>query len=482
MRDRERSPDRPDRKVGWWRPGAAELAVGVTALLSSQRLRDDDWWAPAAAIIASGLVLLPAMRRALRRRTEHVMADHLLVLCGAFILYYVLGALLIPLGPRDQAEHALSGYWLDVVLAMRVTAVNAVGLGLALISGSLCGTRWVSRLARRSVALGAGIPRHWVTVGFMFVGGITALYVLALDLGLHGDGGGVVSGTVRALSNLALVAIVMAIAYRGPGNLGLGALAVLLAACLGAAGLLQLNKSAVLFPMAAVFAGMAWRTSVRRVMAPAIVTLLAAFLLIGSPVGTARNTASTTVDLGERTAILSASLAGQSPVASDDGGYQHWARFSYLGPQSAAIDMYDSGRGGDDYTKLGWVFLPRALFPGKPIITASSREFYYRLSGSETSSTGQGVFVSGYYDLGWVGAAVVGVVVGLILSCTSAFALEVFRAGAMLWLPVAVMGSFMAFRIDGNFLADYWGPFAFICYAAGAGAALHTILPKGLVR
>jgi hypothetical protein len=89
------------------------------------------WWVLGAFIIASGLVLLTAIRRALRRGVQEVLEDHMLVLAGAFMAYYVFGALLIPFGPQDQAEYVLSYYRVGAPLAMRVTAVNNIGFGLA---------------------------------------------------------------------------------------------------------------------------------------------------------------------------------------------------------------------------------------------------------------------------------------------------------------------------------------------------------------
>jgi hypothetical protein len=88
------------------------------------------------------------------------------------------------------------------------------------------------------------------------------------------------------------------------------------------------------------------------------------------------------------------------------------------------------------------------------------------------------VFVDGYYNLGWWGLIAVGIAVGGMLAWTSAFASVVYRARSTLWLPIALAGSLMAFRVDGSFLVDYWGLFVLSVYVSLAGAMLHTLVSR----
>jgi hypothetical protein len=466
----------------WWRPGVAILGLGVLALVCQGSILDDEWWVVGAFIIASGLMLLPAIWRALRRGGQEVLADHLLVLAGAFIAYYVLGALLIPFGPQDEAEAAQSFYRVDAPLAMRVTAVNCIGFGLALVSGSLVRRHWIFGGAHKAIRLGQFISREWVIAAFLFVGAYGSFYVFAFDIGLRP--GEVVSGILRTMSQLLLVAIMVAAAHRGRGSVWLLLSAIVLTAVQALGGLLLLNKSGVLLPMAALLTGLAWRLGVRRVMVPGLAALLAVYLLIGDPVSTARNTQvlGDQIDWSERFALMSEGVL-RSSNAAPKGGYHYWARFCYLTPQGAALDFYDTGQGGEDYSLLGWVFLPRFLFPDKPIMTASGPAFHHKATGGETSSTGIGVFVDGYYNLGWWGVIGVGIAVGCMLAWTSAFAAEVYRARALIWLPMALVGSFMAFRIDGAFLPDYCGTFVMFGYVVFAGVVLKPRLrPSDQVR
>jgi hypothetical protein len=208
-------------------------------------------------------------------------------------------------------------------------------------------------------------------------------------------------------------------------------------------------------------------------MVPGVVLLLVFFVLIGSPVSSARNIygVGTRVELGDRVTLLAAAVmrSGEAPAARENTA---WARFCYLAPQAAALNFYDQGTPSGTFGLIGWSLLPRVLFPSKPVITAGAADFHYQITGQAGSAAGTGVFVDGYYNLGWWGVIFVGIAVGLILGLTSAFAAQVYEARATMWMPLALLGSFMGFRIDGAFVADYWGPFVLFGYALLAGAAL----------
>jgi hypothetical protein len=99
------------------------------------------------------------------------------------------------------------------------------------------------------------------------------------------------------------------------------------------------------------------------------------------------------------------------------------------------------------------------------------------MSGQVGSSTGQGIFSSGYYSGGWLGVLAVGCLAGWILRQTSAVAEEIIIARAPLLLPLALYGVYIAFRIDGSFLADYVGAFAYLLYPMVAFRVL--VLARG---
>lgn len=458
----------------WRIAGFAQILIAFIAWAGFD-VRSDEWWICGAYLLLSGLLLSWSVFLAARRHAEAVLADHFFVLAVAYLAYYIFGALLIPIGPREQIEFSLSYYDIDATIGMRVAIINSMGMGLALIAGSIAPVRMFAYFSRSAVQVGAKIPVEKVIGVFLIAGAISYFYVVNFEL-TQDPRDAVVAGLWRTFSKLLLVAIFLAVAHTGKAALMLRSMAVVLVVLYAIGGMLLLNKSQVLLPLVAFFLGHAWRKGVRRTFIPGLALLIALYLAIGSPVTTARNLAGSMVD-GDWNYRISLLWSGLwTPDQDSIEAINHpWSRFCYTPPQAAALDLYDAGRGGDDFPKMGWTFVPRFLFPNKPIMTDSGPDFHYKISGNMNSSTGHGVFVNGYYNAGTFGVLIVAVSVGFMLACTSAFAATAFSMRSPLWLPVALLGSYMALRIDGHFLADYVGPFVLILYAVIGTAIIKEV-------
>ena len=465
-------------KFDWIRTGFVQFSLGVMLLASFEGVGASEWWIPGAFLIINGLLLLHPIYRAINRPAKVVLSDHFFVLTCAYFAYYVAGALLLPFGPNDQAEYSMSYYNVDATIAMRVAGVNALGFGIALMSSALAPKRLFSRLARSAVKMGSNTPIELTISAFLVIGFVSYLYVLQFDL-LQSQRDVVISGLWRSLKKLLLVAIVLSTAHKGLNARWFHSVAIFVALVHAFGGILMLNKSEVLLPMVSLMLGYSWRLGVRRVLVPAITVIMLTYLMIGGAVTTARNLSgsATSIDWDYRISILWNGIVGESN-ASQDGEDNPWSRFCYTPSQAAALDFFDQNSGGDDFGKMGWVFVPRFLAPGKPVITAGGPEFHYKIRGNTDSSSGHGVFVNGYYNLGLLGVLIAGVGVGVMLGCTTVFAREVFDAEAVQWLPFALMGSYMAFRIDGHFLPDYLGPFALLLYVFVGILLIRKLLPK----
>lgn len=462
------------RELTWWRPGLVQLAFGLLAFFISDQIGIDAWWVLGGFLVLCGAALLPTTYCALQGSASAILADHLLVLAIAFLVYFVLGAMLLPFGPSYELDYALSYYSTDASAALRVAAINSIGLGLALVASTVAPKRLFLRLAKSAVCLGKGIPFEWVIAGFLSLGAYSFIYVLNFDA--NPEPGAVIAGMWRSLSNLLLVAVVLAAAHQGRGSRFLRSAAIIMVVVQAVTGLLMLNKGQALMPIVALCVGYAWRLGVRKVALPGLVVLVFAFLVIGSPVTTGRNLfgSSAYVDWGARVAVLWTEIF-EPKTNSIENEYYPWSRLCYTPPQAAALDFYDSGHGGDDYEKAGWIFLPRFLFPDKPVMTAAGPDIHYRITGYLNSATGLGIFVDGYYNLGIIGVIINALGAGLMLAYTSALAGVVIERRALLWMPLALLGSHMAFRIDGFFLGDYLGPFSMLLYVL-IGASLLTSL------
>src|SRR5690606_18534318 len=91
--------------------------------------------------------------------------------------------------------------------------------------------------------------------------------------------------------------------------------------------------------------------------------------------------------LVERWDIVQDYLAGARRVYTRQGGL---SRLSYLNVGAYVVDKYDAGLPGDTLRNAAAVFVPRILWPDKPIITSLGPELNFEIFGREGSSLGIG--------------------------------------------------------------------------------------------
>jgi len=459
----------------WRQLAVAYVGLGAVAWWWSSRAPVDAWW-PHGLWCAVGLLCALPTLATVRRGFSVVLTDHRLVFLAAFALYFLFGAALLSVGPEAQVLSSLSLYPIGPRDALRVDAVNGLGFGLALGVSALSRGRWLGAQATSLATHVSRLSSVRVIGTFLVAGSAATLYLLPFDIGLRD---GATSGLVRTIGQLSLVAILLAVSVRGKYERALRFFGFGLALLLMFVGALRLMKSEILLPVAALTAGLALRFGTRRVLPVGLAVLVAGYMLLGNVVNYGRSAAfySTGTSFTERWEYL---LRGweESRNLPENQEYGYWSRLCYVPTQAASLDFFDEGQGGNGMTLLPWVFVPRFLAPEKPQMTLMFAELNAKITGSDLSSTAPGVFASGYYHGGWWGLLLASVVCGWIVAQTSAIARVVYAQRAALMTPLSLLGMFIAFRIDGDFIPDYLGNFIFILYPL-VGAALVSLLAGG---
>ena len=441
--------------------GISFAALGVVAISVSRSMDQDDWGWLGLICLAGLIVAAVTIVRALRDGAKRAITDHFIVLVGAFSLYFLFGPLVLVYGPEDQTSYLLSWYPARASSAVLVTGMNLLGLGILLVSaGFVKGTSVEGAFFRIDRFL-ERIPANQVFWTFLFLGGTCTFYVLMIDL----EGGSeLISGLVRTLSLITLIAILVGAMYEDRDAGLVRAFSLGAAVALSISGLISFNKSMVLYPWLMYFFGIYLRRPSIRLIVAAVSVLMLVLIVISRPIGEARTMLDTSAShsIAGRWTILMDASAINSDLTAGDLLAGAWIRLCYAVPQVAAVELFDGGFGGDDVELAGWVLLPRVLFPQKPIITRTGTDFNAKVTSHDTSSTGIGIFVSGYYNEGWPGLIVVSIVAGVLLAFFSAASRAIIQRRSTLLLPIAMIGAYIAFRVDGYFVADFWGTFAMI--------------------
>lgn len=465
-----------EHALHWWAPGLLLLMLGISAYGASNQSSADQWGLLLIFLLLNAAAILPCCLIALSLGPDQVLSNHILVLAVFYALYFIGGGLLLPLGSTEEVDYALTYYNASPAAALEVAGLNALGMGVAMLASEFAPRNTFLRIAGTASNFGERIPFGWTVLIFVVIGAVAYINVLSFDWDPQVDM--VTPGIWRSLSNLLLAAIFLLAAFEGPNRRMAQLIAITLTCVMGCIGLIILNKTQALLPLVALFAGIGRRTGFKPLAVPATILLLGIFLLISGPINTVRNIygASSYISFENRLNGLIGGLKN-SAVKSVETDYYPWARFCYIPSQSAAVSLYRNGQGSSDYDNIPWVFVPRFLFPEKPILTSAGQNLHYDLTGFRNSSTGIGIFVDGFYNLGVVGVLLSGALTGLILGCTSAFAQGVLQRRVALLIPLALSGSYMAYRIDGYLLGDFIGPFVQLLYFF-----VIAILFKAVVR
>jgi hypothetical protein len=119
---------------------------------------------------------------------------------------------------------------------------------------------------------------------------------------------------------------------------------------------------------------------------------------------------------------------------------------------------YDRGHAGTTFWLAPYTLIPRFIMPEKPGMT-SGLQFTHLIEGSKMSNTfiGVGALGEGYWNGGWLGVAVVGTVIGILLALFYQFAIRIIETRNFMLLPIPMAGIMLGLRIDDWFVPHYLG-------------------------
>ncbi len=157
--------------------------------------------------------------------------------------------------------------------------------------------------------------------------------------------------------------------------------------------------------------------------------------------------------LEERLSIVGDYFFGDFELAqtSNPGGL---LRLSYVNIAAFVIDQRNAGVPGHTFRDAAVVFVPRILWPDKPIITQLGVDLNVLVTGYDWSSIGPGHFAEAYWNFGWWGFGPYMFALALILSVFTRFSMKILADKNWLFLPVVFIGVNMGLRVDGFFVAD----------------------------
>ncbi|MEO9130536.1 MAG: hypothetical protein ABI240_04945 [Sphingomonas sp.] len=251
-----------------------------------------------------------------------------------------------------------------------------------------------------------------------------------------------------------------------------------------ASGILQFSKQTAVFPLLMLAMGFVYAR-------PRLKNLVVSFLAIGTffmtivPVVTYSravlvNTLGTgaAASLPDRLKIVMSYTAEREKEINDKEVQGGWARLSYVNSGTFAINQFDAGRPGASLRNIFIVFLPRFIYPNKPIITDIGNEFNASVNGNAGSASSPGLAAELYWNGGWPMLIFGSLLVGIILSALSAYSVVVMRNEAFHLLFIVLIGLRMGVRMDGMMVPDIIGPISYVVIGHVVLNALNNLSLK----
>lgn len=308
------------------------------------------------------------------------------------------------------------------------------------------------------------VDRRFLAVGLIFLGvGLFVKYVFVMPY-LLGWSANVLPGTVLSLVNLAHVGMFFITLWgRRNARWLLPAIFALVAVEI-LSSLLLFQKTSMIFLLVMVSLAFLWdKVTVKKLLIVTFVILGAYFASkpivdYGRHEIGLRYGADTQAGFGERLDIFGQAVtdswnreAGESVL---QGGLM---RLSYVNAATFVIDLYDNDQASNWPELIPAVFIPRFLWPEKPIITAIGLDIYELSTGRRTSSSGAGIFAESYWAYGWWGVVIFMSVYGVFIGILTRFSSNVMREGRWLYFPVVLMTLKYGMRTDGHYISDVAG-------------------------
>lgn len=143
--------------------------------------------------------------------------------------------------------------------------------------------------------------------------------------------------------------------------------------------------------------------------------------------------------------VLGAELA--SAGSSDEDRRQGWwTRLSYANVQAEAIRLREQGYRHSSIDEVWMYFVPRAVWPDKPILGQHGLVFYRLVTGREDAQSFLGLSIYGdlYWQYGWAGVVIGGSLIGWLFAMLASRSISAMRRREFILLPFVLLALNMA--------------------------------------
>lgn len=380
------------------------------------------------------------------------------MLFGYFVLIFGVGPLIHFYGSEEVLSRIRFKWHIDDESVFQVQVVNLVGMIFLVVGLMLAMSSSPAKTFERSISP-ALLSSRQLKTGFLVF--FIIAVVLRLTFWISGvDLLGVLPGFLKPAGKVGWLSILFAAILSGRGSIKGSSMLLFALALEVAHGALTLDRYDILMPIMLAFVGVYLGGGKIRVLLIGVLIVAFSMVLLRPIISLGRD------EVWSRKSQSSAEYLSSLVTDGDrlekanqqSGDLGWWSRLNYTPVQNILIKEYDSGRSGNTYSSIYWFFLPRFLFPDKPIMD-HGRQLTIIVFGHRNSSTGATVFGEAYWNGGWLSLILTSMLYGIFLWVISLKCLWLFSQSSIITWPIAIYGMLMGSLVSNFFTSGVIGSF-----------------------
>jgi hypothetical protein len=143
-----------------------------------------------------------------------------------------------------------------------------------------------------------------------------------------------------------------------------------------------------------------------------------------------------------------------SEIHLNKGDQPLWRRISLNNSQALAMKFFDEGNKGNTFETIKWAFVPRIIYPKKPIITHGDEFTILTTGNNNAGGTSPGFFGEGYWNNGWYGVAFMTIILGIFMAFFTKINLSIVENEFWHFTPIVLLSINSSYTIEGWFIAS----------------------------
>lgn len=129
-------------------------------------------------------------------------------------------------------------------------------------------------------------------------------------------------------------------------------------------------------------------------------------------------------------------------LADEEQGW--WMRLNYSSMQAIGMRYHDEAVGIDTLSNVWTMFIPRIIWPDKPVYVGPGARFYTLITGNTGTNVGITVFGDVYWQFGWVGIVIIIPAIGWLFAMMAWRSIESINQLDFIRMPLVLLSVLMA--------------------------------------